>query len=160
DSKAVDPSKLTVAVDASQPLNLVLVLDRSVPAADWAQLRSGANNLINSLRPQDQMVIYTFADAPALVQGLTGDKNTLRTALASVEAVAPPKAVAGATTPAAPSNDNALNQALLDATNLAGTLPPGRRAVVAVTNGVDNSGQIALNDLISTLQAQPVPVHV
>jgi len=160
DSQALDPSKVAVAVDASQPLNLVLVLDRSVPAADWAQLRNGANNLINSLRPQDQMAIYAFADAPTLVQTLSGDKNTLRSALASVEAVAPPKAAAGAVAPATLSADNALHQALLDATNLAGTLPPGRRAVVAVTNGVDNSGQIALTDLISTLQAQPVPVHV
>lgn len=156
DNRPVDPAQVSVNVDATQPLNLVLVLDRSVPVADWAQLRNTANALIDALRPQDQMAIYAFAATPSVVQTVTGDKNTLKSALAVVEAVPP----APATTPPTPSTDNGLHQALLDATNLATTLPEGRRAVVVLTNGTDNTGQVALPDLIATLQAQPVPVHI
>lgn len=156
DNRPVDPSRIVVSVDATQPLNLVLVLDRSMAVGDWAQLRNAANGLVDALRPQDQMAIYAFATNPSVVQTVTGDKNLLKSALAVVEAVPP----APATTPPTPSTDNGLNQALLDSTNLASTLPTGRRAVVVLTNGVDNTGQIALVDLISTLQAQPIPVHL
>ena len=156
DNRPVDPSQVAVSVDATQPLNIVLVVDRSVAVADWAQLRNAANSLVDALRPQDQMAIYSFAANPTLVQTATGDKNALKSAMATIEAQPP----APATTPPTPSVDNGLHQALLDATNLASTLPAGRRAVIVLTNGTDNTGQIPLPDLIAALQAQPVPVHL
>lgn len=156
DNRPVDAARVTLNVDATQPLNLVLVLDRSLPVADWAQLRNTANSLVDGLRPQDQMAIYAFAASPSVVQPATGDKSTLKRALAIVEAV-PPAIV---TDPVTPSADNGLHQVLLDATNLATTLPAGRRAVVVLTNGTDNTGQVALPALISALQAQAVPVHL
>ena len=156
DNRPVEPNQVVVSVDATQPLNLVLVLDRSMTVGDWAQLRNAANGLVDALRPQDQMAIYSFAANPSIVQTLTGNKNTLKSALAVVEAV-PPLPV---TTPPTPSTDNGLNQTLLDSTNMASTLPAGRRAVVVLTNGVDNTGQIGLSDVIATLQAQAIPVHL
>jgi VWFA-related protein len=155
DNRPVQLEQVAAAVDATQPLNLVLVLDRSVPVADWAQVRNAANSLIDALRPQDQMAIYTFAASPSLVQAATGDANMLKSVLAAVEP-APP----AATVPITQSADNGLHQALLDATNLASTLPAGRRAVVVLANGADNTGQIALTDLIAALDAQPIPVHL
>jgi VWFA-related protein len=156
DNRPVDASQVAVSVDATQPLHLVLVLDRSVPVAEWAQLRNIANGLVDALRPQDQMAIYTFAASPSLVQTVTGDKNTLKGALATIEAVPP----APPTTPPTPSADNGLHQALLDSTNLATTLPAGRRAVLVLTNSTDNTGQIALPSLVATLENQPVAAHI
>jgi VWFA-related protein len=158
ENRPIDPAQIAVTIDATQPLNLVLVLDRSVSIGDWAQLRAAANGLIDALRPQDQMAIYSFADTPALVQAVTEDANMLKSRLAAVEPVPP----AVATTPITPTfaNDNGLHQALFDATNLAGNLPQGRRAVVVLTNGADNTGQIALADVIGVLGAQTVPVHL
>ncbi len=117
DNQPVDPAQTTAQVDATQPAYLVLVLDSSVPAADRAQLRNAANSMVDGLRPQDQMAIYTFAATPTLVQGATSDRNQLKQALATVQPTPP---VPGA-------QDNGLNQALLDAVNFAGTLPDGRR---------------------------------
>ena len=158
DNRPIDPAQIAVTIDATQPLNLVLVLDRSVSIGDWAQLRAAANGLIDALRPQDQMAIYSFADAPTLVQAVTEDANTLKRKLAAVEPVPSIAAIAPVTPTLA--NDNGLHQALFDATNLAGTLPQGRRAVVVLTNGADNTGQIALADVIGVLGAQTVPVHL
>ncbi|MCC6456778.1 MAG: VWA domain-containing protein [Caldilineaceae bacterium] len=160
DNRPVEPAQIAVSVDATQPLNLVLVLDRSVAVADWAQLRNAANSLVDALRPQDQMAVYTFAAAPTLVQQATGDANLLKSGIAAVEAVPPAPVTTQVTTATVPSGDNGLHQALLDGANLASTLPDGRRAVIVLTNGTDNTGQIALADLITALEAQPVPVHL
>lgn len=159
DNRPVDASQIAVTVDASEPLNLVLVLDRSASVADWAQLRNAANTLVDALRPQDQMAIYTFAGNPTLLQTVTGDKNALKSVLATVEPL-PPVVATAPVSPTTVTPDNGLHQALLDGANFAATLPAGRRAVVALTNGTDNTGQIALPDVISTLESQPIPVHV
>lgn len=150
DNQPVNPGQTTAQVDATQPLYLVLVLDQSVTAADWAQLRNATNSLVDGLRPQDQAAIYTFAAAPALVQGATGDRGQLKQSLAAVQPVLP----------GPDATDSGLNQAMLDAVNYAGTLPAGRRALVVVTNSLDNAGQIALNDALNVIEAQPIPVHL
>jgi VWFA-related protein len=150
DNQIVNPAQVTAQVDATQPVHLILVLDTGVTAADWAQVRNAANSMIDGLRPQDQLAIYTFAAVPTLLQGATSDRNQLKAALATVQPTPP--------TPEA--NDNGLNQALLDAVNFASTLPTGRRAIVVVTNGLDNSGQIALNDALNVIEAQTTPIHL
>ncbi|HXF60468.1 MAG TPA: Ig-like domain-containing protein [Caldilineaceae bacterium] len=150
DNQAVPAEQVTAQVDASQPLNLVLVLDRSAPAAEWTELRNAVNELLNGMRPQDRTAIYTFAGGVTLIQPPTSDANALRTALAMVEAV--PPSGAGA--------DNALHQALLDAATLAQSLPEGRRAVVALTDGRDNMGAPALEQVVATLSEQPSPIHI
>lgn len=151
ENRPVEAGQLAVQVDASQPVNWVLVLDRSASVADWTQLRNAANAFIDSMRPQDQMALYTFAGDVALVQTPTNDSAVLRTSLATVQPAVP--------TPDVPA-DNALNQALVDAANLATTLPEGRRAVVVVTDGLDNTGLLGLDQVVAVLGEQPVPVHI
>ena len=149
--RPIDSAQVSAQVDASQPLQLVLVLDRSVAAADWTQLRNAASGLTDKLRPQDQAAIYAFAGGVALVQPPTSDHDALRNALASIEAVPP------ATQSVA---DNSLFQAILDATNLAASLPSGRRSVIVLTNGLDNTGQISIDQLTQQLQTRTIPVHL
>jgi hypothetical protein len=139
--------------DLTQPLRVILLLDRSVTAADWIQLRSVANNLVDSLRPVDQMAILSFANNVQVVQGPSSDTTQLKAALAAVQ-------------PLLPSGDglfapstNTLYQALQDATNLASTLLPGRIALLAVTNGADDSSGLALDQVIDLLSTQQTPVH-
>ena len=38
EGRAIDPADVTAQMDASQPVQVVLVLDRSVEASDWTQL--------------------------------------------------------------------------------------------------------------------------
>lgn len=151
ENRPLDAGTVAVQVDGSQPLHWVLVLDRSVSVADWTQLRNAANAFIDLMRPQDQMAIYTFAEEVTLAQPPVADAAALRAALAMVQAAVP--------TPESPA-DNALNQALVDAANLAATLPQGRRAVVVITSGLDNTGHLGLDQVIAVLDGQPVPVHI
>jgi len=151
ENRSIDGAQVTAQVDASQPLQVVLVLDRSVAASEWNQLRNAATALIDKLRPQDQAAIYAFAGGVALMQPPTGDQSALRSALTSIEPVPPA---------AQPVADNALYQAILDATNLAVSLPQGRRSVIVLTNGLDNTGLISADQVIQGLQAQSVPVHI
>lgn len=151
ENRPLDPGALALQVDASQPVNWVLVLDRSASVADWTQVRNAANSFIDRMRPQDQMALYTFATDVTLVQPPTNDPAVLRTSLATVQPAVP--------TPDVPA-DNALNQAMVDATNLAASLPEGRRAVAVVTGALDNTGQLGLDQVMAVLSAQPVPVHI
>jgi hypothetical protein len=149
DNRSVAAEKVTAQVESTQPLWLVLVLDRSVSAADWTQLRAAANTLLDGLRGQDQAALYTFGATVELVQPTTGDANALKAALAAVTAVPPGSA-----------GDNALHQAMVDASNLAATLPAGRRAVVMLTGGTDNTGLLPPAQVASMLSQQAAPVHL
>lgn len=143
---------LTLQVDGSQPLQLVVAVDRSVGQADWVQIRAAAIALADAMRPQDRMAVYTFGAGVTLLQAVTSDMTAVKAALAAVE-------------PQAPANGDpaprALHQAILDSLNAADILPEGRRAVVVLSGGADTLGQIPATTLAQLLQDQDeIPLHL
>ena len=149
DGEAVGADAIQSQVDMTQPLSLVLVLDRSLPIAEWAQVRTAVNDFVDSLRDSDQMAVYSFADSVRLDQPPTSDKNTLRSAVAAIQPETPAEGPA-----------NALYQSLLDAVNLADTMPGQRHAVISVTNSEDDTGELRLDQVADALVANGTPVHL
>lgn len=143
---------LTLQVDNSQPLQLVVAVDRSVSQAEWVQIRAAAIALADAMRPQDRMAVYTFGSGVSLLQAATGDVAALKAALAAVEPQAPAN---GEPTP------RALHQAMLDSLTAADILPAGRRAVVVLAGGADTTGQIPATTLAQLLQdSLEIPLHL
>ena len=132
------------------PFEVALLLDTSGSTrADVALIRRAANAFIESLRPGDRVAIVSFNtlreenDTLATVEvktSLTNDRNTLRRALESVGA----------------SNGTPFYDALERIAQEVFREPPreevrGRRAIVALTDGVDSSSNAEFADARSEL---------
>ena len=129
----------------SAPFEVALLLDTSGSTrADLDLIRRAASDFIASLRPGDRVAIIAFrsttvddrtASIPDLVIELTSDRNLLRTAIDRVST--------GNGTPYYDSLEQVANKIFKD--------PPkeefrGRRALVALTDGVDSTSVANFND--------------
>lgn len=132
------PQEITDFSAASAPFEVVLLLDTSGSArADLPLIRRSAQNFINSLRPGDRVSIIAFktetkdnrnAPAAEIVSGLTGDREALKSALERINT----------------SNGTPYYDGLLKVVEEVFKDPPkaefrGRRALVALTDGVDST---------------------
>jgi tight adherence protein C len=129
------------------PIALALVLDTSGSMAGrpMVDAKAAISTLIQSLGPNDQAALITFSTTPTLAQGLTTDKAAL---------------VAAANAAVATGNTaifDGLNAAI-DA--LAPAPAQARRAVVLLTDGIDNSSRISLGAVTDRVKAQGDPVYV
>ncbi len=144
------PQSISNFATADAPFEVALLLDTSGSTrADVALIRRAANAFIESLRPGDRVAIISFNtlqeenDTLATVEvktSLTNDRNTLRRALESVGA----------------SNGTPFYDALERIAQEVFREPPreevrGRRAVVALTDGVDSSSNAEFADARSEL---------
>lgn len=114
---------LTLEADNSEPMTLVLLLDRSTTPGEWANVTAAAVALLGQLRPGDRAGLLSYSDGVELISPLTGDLNRLR---ASVIGTQPGGAF------------NAVNSAIDDAYDLFADAEPGRRAIFVVGDGPDN----------------------
>lgn len=120
------------------PIEIALLLDTSGSTrADMSLIREAANAFVNSLRPGDRIAIVAFGtmkDGPSKIAGvevlsqLSENRNELRRAIESLGS----------------SNGTPFYDALSDIVNEVFRDPPkaefqGRRAIVALTDGVDSS---------------------
>ena len=129
------------------PVTLALVLDTSGSMAGkpLADAKAAMSLLISSLGPKDQAAVLTFNTRVNVDQALTADKNALLAATNAATAAG--------------------NTAIFDGANsavdvLASVQPPARRAIVLLTDGVDNSSATSLRAVSDRIQAQAYPVYV
>ncbi|MEM7530891.1 MAG: Ig-like domain-containing protein [Chloroflexota bacterium] len=129
-----------VADDISQPLHILFVLDRTVTEANWAIIRQTIIELMNTLSPDDQVALLTYATDLEIRQAFTRDKNAMQGLLEGL--VAAPNGIIGNNVPMA--------DVVTGATDLVNTAPTTRRAAILITDGIAaNFG----NDL-ATVQAE------
>ena len=122
----------------SAPFEVALLLDTSGSArADLQLIQRSAQNFINALRPGDRVSIIAFktetkdkraAPASELIVGLTDDRAALRSALERVNT----------------SNGTPYYDGIIQVVQSVFSAPPraelrGRRALVALTDGVDST---------------------
>lgn len=123
---------------ADTPFEIALLLDTSGSTRDdVALIRSAANSFIEALRPGDRVGVVAFNTAQTIAEPvatvevltpLTGDREALRSAIENVGA----------------SNGTPYYDALEQVADIIFRNPPpddvrGRRAVVALTDGVDSA---------------------
>ncbi len=135
----------------SAPFEVALLLDTSGSArADLHLIQRSAQNFINALRPGDRVSIIAFktevkdkraAPASELVTGLTDDRTALKSALARVNT----------------SNGTPYYDGLLKVVEGVFSDPPqaefrGRRALVALTDGVDSTSSSDFDEVKETLE--------
>lgn len=129
------------------PVALALVLDTSGSMAGkaFSDAKAAMTSLVQSLGPSDQAAIVTFNTAVTVAQPMTADKTLLNGAI--------DRAVAG--------GDTAIFDAVSTAASLITPLPSTtRRAIVLLTDGIDNSSTATLATATAKVSALGAPVYV
>ena len=129
------------------PVALALVLDTSGSMAGkpFADAKAAMSALVQSLGPNDQGAIITFNTAVSIPQQLTADKAALAAAI--------DRAVAG--------GDTAIFDAVNAAADVIAPVPAQtRRAIILLTDGIDNSSRTALAAVTAKVSALGAPLYV
>jgi tight adherence protein C len=129
------------------PVALALVLDTSGSMAGkpFADAKAAMSSLVQSLGPNDKAAIITFNTAVSIPQLLTADKAALAGAI--------DRAVAG--------GDTAIFDAVNAAADVIAPVPAQtRRAIILLTDGIDNSSRTTLAAVTAKVTALGAPLYV
>lgn len=137
------PTLVAVESDTTSSLNLVLVLDTSMAVNDLVQVKAAAQALLDRLQPDDKLALIEVAGRVRVLQSLTDNKTRLQAAIASL----------------VPGHLTAFNQAAFEAATVAGAFPPGRQAVIIVTDVGDNVGNTSADVAIRKAQETRTPIY-
>jgi VWFA-related protein len=124
-------------VGAVGPLTTILVMDVSGSMNNGGKLaaaKQAARAYVDQMRPGDQAGLISFNTASQVVQGVTSDRNALYTAIDSLTA----------------QNDTAMFDALMKAIQVLQPIP-GRKAIIALTDGLDNSSTSTSQEVVNSV---------
>ena len=138
------PQRLSGFSNHDIPVSMGLVVDSSASMTDKrASVNAATLALVRASNPEDEVFLIDFKDTVALVQDFTSDITLLERALSKVQ-------MWGGT-------------AFLDAThrgvNHLRKATKGKRVLLVVTDGEDDSSSIELNELLAVLQKAEVTVY-
>lgn len=146
DGRKVPAGSIVLQPDESQPIGLIFAVDLSTEVPDLEEIKSGLRSLIGRMRTNDQGLLLTFDDAVAVAQPLTGSQAEL---LAAVDRLT----VAG--------NYTSLNRVTVESINRAELITTvKRRAVVIVTDSVENINSLPLADVYSRADQVDIPIYL
>jgi|GEM_PF-84775 len=141
------PLEATVELASrASPVALALVLDTSgsMGGRPLADAKAAMISLIQALGPADQAAVITFAVDVRVVQGLTGDKTAL----------------IAATNGASAAGDTAIYDALSAAETVLRPATGARRAIVLLTDGIDNSSRLSRANVLGAIAGAALPAYV
>ena len=132
-------------VSSDEGISLILALDvsRSMQGVPLQKAQEAAKAFLSGLSKNDQVALLTFATEVTQLSEFSTNMSALNDAVDSTVA----------------EGWTALNEAVYEAATLAGTLPPGRKAIVVLTDGVDTESAPLLDDAIAQAQKLGVPVY-
>jgi VWFA-related protein len=128
---------------SDQAISVALILDASTSLSDTdvANIKSASRRFIDLLGPRDRVAIIFFSDGVTVVQNYTTDKARAKAAVDTLDQI----------------GSTALFDAILEGVQLSTTVT-GRRALVAMTDGMNNTGELDPNVPIAAALAASVPV--
>jgi len=133
-------------VSRQVPARILLLVDASGSMNDqWkvTSARLAANRILEALGPEDQVALAGFDSRYWGVVAFTSDKDAVRRGLDKVT----------------PFGSTALHDALDKAAHDIASWGEGRRAVVVLTDGVDNASQTLPEEVIARSRALDVPIY-
>lgn len=130
----------------TSPIALALVLDTSgsMIGRPLADAKAAMVSLIETLGPADQALVVTFSVSARIDQALTSDKSAL----------------VAATNRATAAGNTAIYDGLAAAVAALDTVQHARRAIILLTDGIDNSSRTSVTTAVAALASARVPTHV
>ena len=129
------------------PVSMALLIDVSGSmkvAENRASARGVVEQLLASLRPEDEVALFTFDKGLSEEQAFTSDMALIRRALDRVE----------------PFGSTSLYDAVAGTANVLEKLRNKRRAIVVVTDGLDNASRMTPADVSGIASGSDLPVYV
>ncbi len=138
------PITVTTAGGTGSTISVALVIDKSGSMAGQplTDAQTAANSFVNNMQTNDKGAVISFDDIITVNLGFTTDKTALKNAINSI--------VSG--------NNTAIYDALYQAVDLT-KLQTGRKAVILMTDGADNSSTHSMTDAISYAILNSIPVY-
>ena len=130
----------------SAPVAVAMVLDTSgsMSGRPLADAKAAMISLIQALGPNDLAAVITFDATVHVSRSLTADKPSLVTATNSATA----------------NGNTAIYDGLATAIGELAKGPKARRAIVLLTDGIDNSSQQSSSNVLASLAASRTPAYV
>lgn len=137
-------SGVSRGVDSTLPIAVVLALDISGSMEGGAldRAKAAAESFLDGLAPQDTVAVVTFGNTVETVLPFTSDRDAASTAIGQLVAE-------GAT---------ALYEATAESIEQAAAVENSRRAVVLLSDGLDNGSLLPRDDALAVAGALRVPV--
>lgn len=136
------------AVNAAFGIDVLLVVDvsGSMEGAPLEQAKAAARGFVEGLAPQDRVAVMTFSDGVTIVLDFSPNKTAAVLNLGAITA----------------QGETALYQATADSARTAVASASSRKAVIFLSDGLDNGAesQISRQDSLSAAQMLGVPVFV
>lgn len=130
--------KISSFAEETVPLNVVLLLDTSGSTRDDLSLmRRAARRFLDELRPQDRVAVVQFNKQVELLEDLTADRTKLEEALELLK----------------PGTGTSFYDALLLVIDEVFKETAGRKAIIALTDGVDSFGFTTFDKILPKLEA-------
>jgi VWFA-related protein len=127
------------------PVTTVLVIDRSGSMKDVGKLdaaKAAAHAYVDLMRPEDAAGIVVFNTQVEVVQAITADQAALNAAIDGITAF----------------DDTAMYDALATAAEVVKGVD-GRRAIILLSDGLDNRSQRQIDEVLAALGAGEVSVY-
>ncbi len=135
--------RVTLFSGERRPLRIAMALDVSRSMDDkMRQVGEALKRFVELLEPADEIMVITFSEQVRVVQEFTSDRELLGNVLDRLE----------------PLGGTALYDAAFLAIQRVAKSPAESKAVVLVTDGVDTSSKISLDELREYARRQEVPV--
>lgn len=126
------------------PFNLVLLVDTSGSTrADVELMRRAAARFLDEVRPQDRVALVQFNREVELLADLTGDRQKIENALAQLK----------------PGTGTSFYDALQLTLDEVFKNVTGRKAVIALTDGVDSFGFTTYDQILPALEAARISFY-
>jgi len=136
------------AVNASFGIDVLLVVDTSgsMQGTPLEQAKAAAKRFVDGLGPRDRVAALTFGDTVTTVQDFTANAETVTAVLEGLEA----------------TGNTALYQATADSARMAVASASARKAIIFLSDGLDNGGKsrISRDDSLSAAAILGVPTFV
>jgi len=134
------------SVESDEPVSIAFVLDVSGSMRQGAKLESAKEAIrffVDQLRPQDRFALIAFADEQvSWVTEFTSDRERFLERLMVQEAY----------------GQTALNDAVAAIPKLVDERATGRKAIVLITDGVDNASRLSVEQAVVTARKVEVPI--
>jgi VWFA-related protein len=138
--QVVDVAQAQVS-DSAIAVALILDSSGSLSNQDVANIKDASRRFVDLLGPRDKVAIYHFSDFVTLVQGYTSDKQLAKAAINTLNNF----------------GSTSLYDAIIEGAAYSTTVS-GRRALVVMTDGVNNEGTLDVRVPIAAAQNAAVPV--
>ena len=138
-----EPITVILAIDTSGSMSASAIDESGNATTALANTKLAASAFVEALGPSDQIGLVTFSDEATQAVPLTQDRQIMSEAMAQLQA----------------EGETALYDAVVASVGMLKDLPAGRKAVILLADGANNSSTFSFDEAINEAARWSIPVY-